>query len=143
VPANRLKYEFVEVIPDRLDDGVVYVSVAYATILHLCVCGCGTEVITPLSPTDWKITFDGVSISLHPSIGNWSFPCRSHYWITNSRVRWAGQWTDEEVTFNRERARLTKQRYRSGDDGLLATADEARSLTSWLRALTRWLRRSH
>jgi Family of unknown function (DUF6527) len=143
VPADRIKYEFVEAIPDRLDDGVVYVSATYATVLHLCCCGCGTEVITPLSPTDWKITFDGVSITLHPSIGNWSFPCRSHYWINNSCVRWAEQWSDEEVTANREHARLAKHRYRSRNDGPSATAHEARPLTSRLRTLTRRLRRSH
>jgi Family of unknown function (DUF6527) len=33
--------------------------------------------------------FDGRSISLDPSIGNWGFQCRSHYWIKNNRVVWA------------------------------------------------------
>jgi hypothetical protein len=42
-----------------------------------------------LSPTDWKLTFDGESITLYPSIGNWSFPCQSHYWITGDRIEWA------------------------------------------------------
>jgi len=28
-------------------------------------------------------------VSLAPSIGNWSFPCNSHYWITGNEVRWA------------------------------------------------------
>jgi hypothetical protein len=41
---------------------------------------------SPLSPTDWKLTFDGVSVSLHPSDGNWSFPCRSHYRIEYNRA---------------------------------------------------------
>jgi hypothetical protein len=61
--------------------GVLYVSPGYATVTHLCCCGCGAEVVTPLSPTDWKLTFDGVAISLSPSVGNWSLPCRSHYFI--------------------------------------------------------------
>jgi hypothetical protein len=46
-----------------------------------CCCGCGHEVVTPFSPTDWKLTFDCVSVSLYPSIGNWSPPCRAHYFI--------------------------------------------------------------
>ena len=76
-----LRHEFVEFIPDKLADGVVYVSIPYATVAHKCCCGCGMEVVTPLSPTDWELIFDGESISLDPSIGNWSFDCKSHYWI--------------------------------------------------------------
>ena len=34
--------------------------------------------------------FDGRTISLNPSIGNWSYPCRSHYWIKGNRVVWDG-----------------------------------------------------
>jgi hypothetical protein len=81
-------HEFVDVIPDRLRDGVVYVSIGCATALHLCCCGCGLEVVTPLSPADWSVSFDGETISLRPSIGNWRFPCRSHYWIERDRVLW-------------------------------------------------------
>jgi hypothetical protein len=77
-----IRHEFVDLIPDALEDGVLYVSVQYATALHLCCCGCGSEVVTPLSPTDWSLTFDGDTVSLRPSIGNYSFPCRSHYFIT-------------------------------------------------------------
>lgn len=39
-----------------------------------------------------------------PSVGNWSFPCRSHYWIDQSRIRWAGAWTDEQVEAGRRQA---------------------------------------
>ena len=74
-----LDTEFVMSIPDSLAERTLYVSMEYATVTHKCCCGCGLEVVTPLSPTDWKLTFDGVSVSLDPSIGNWSFPCRSHY----------------------------------------------------------------
>ena len=45
-----LKHEFVEFIPDKLEDGIVYVSIRYATVAHKCCCGCGTEVVTPLAP---------------------------------------------------------------------------------------------
>lgn len=71
-----LKHEFVEFIPDNLEDGTVYVSVGFATVAHKCCCGCGKEVGTPLSPTDWKLIFDGKTVSLDPSIGNWGFPVR-------------------------------------------------------------------
>ena len=33
-----LKHEFVEFIPDKLEDGIVYVSIPYATVAHECCC---------------------------------------------------------------------------------------------------------
>jgi len=80
---------FSRLIPDSLSDGVLYISMDYGTVIHLCACGCGEKVITPLSPTDWQLLYDGEGVTLKPSIGNYNFPCRSHYWIRNSRVVWA------------------------------------------------------
>jgi hypothetical protein len=36
----------------------LYVSLEYATAIHACACGCGNEVVTPLSPNGWKLTFE-------------------------------------------------------------------------------------
>jgi len=102
---KHLKQEFVEQIPDQLADGVIYVSIPYATVAHRCCCGCGYEVITPLTPTDWQLTFDGESISLTPSIGNWSFECQSHYWIERGHVRWARRLARGQIDAGRARAR--------------------------------------
>jgi hypothetical protein len=87
---TRIEHKFVEFLPDKLDPGVLYVSMEYATASHKCCCGCGRDVVTPISPTDWQLIFDGRSVSLKPSIGNWSYPCRSHYWIKGNRVEWDG-----------------------------------------------------
>lgn len=106
-----LKHEFVEFIPDKLDERTVYVSIPYATVAHKCCCGCGHEVVTPLSPTDWQLTFDGESISLNPSIGNWSFPCRSHYWIRRNRVKWSYQMSRDEIDAGRKADRVKKGQY--------------------------------
>lgn len=106
-----LKHEFVEFLPDRLADETLYISIAYATVAHTCCCGCGCEVVTPLSPTDWQLTFDGETISLYPSIGNWNFPCRAHYWIENNGVRWAPRWTEREIAAGRLKDRVAKKRY--------------------------------
>jgi hypothetical protein len=81
-----LKHKFLEIIPDYLEDDILYISVQYKTVVHKCICGCGNEVVTPLTPNDWRLTFDGKTISLYPSIGNWSFKCKSHYWIRNSVI---------------------------------------------------------
>src|SRR6202158_58091 len=106
-----VSHEFVEYIPGDLKEGTVYVSMQVATVIHKCCCGCGKEVVTPLSPTDWKLIFDGKSISLDPSIGNWSFACKSHYWIRGGKVRWAGMWSQEEIDAGRSADRLAKEKH--------------------------------
>jgi len=88
-----LQHKFVEFIPDVLEDGILYISIEYCTAIHKCVCGCGNEVVTPLSPNDWELTFNGKSVSLYPSIGNWNFDCKSHYWIKNSIVKHIRKWS--------------------------------------------------
>jgi len=88
----NVHHRFVEFIPDELEDGILYISLKYCTAIHKCVCGCGNEVVTPISPTDWLLSFDGKTISLYPSIGNWNFKCRSHYWITNNEIILAKKW---------------------------------------------------
>ncbi|WP_420334938.1 DUF6527 family protein [Roseibium sp.] len=100
---KELTPKFVEFIPKELEAGVLYVSGEYATTAHQCACGCGEKVILPLHPTDWNLKFDGKSITMRPSVGNWSYPCQSHYLITNNRIEWAGQWTDEQIAAGRRR----------------------------------------
>jgi Family of unknown function (DUF6527) len=108
---STLTHKFVEAIPEKLAEGTLYVAMDFATAIHKCCCGCGQEVVTPLSPTDWKLTYDGVSISLSPSIGNWSFKCQSHYWIVNNRIKWAGHWSPEQVQAGRANDQNSKQAY--------------------------------
>lgn len=110
-PVFIFETEFVKGIPEKLNERTLYVSMDYATVAHKCCCGCGLEVVTPLSPTDWKLAYDGEVISLHPSVGNWSFPCRSHYWIDKGTVRWAGEWSQEQVEAGRAQDRRTKDSY--------------------------------
>ena len=107
----KLSHEFVKNIPEELEDGVLYVSMDYATVVHKCVCGCGNQVVTPLSPADWKLIFDGKTISLDPSVGNWSFPCQSHYWIRRNQVVWAPRWSRKKIEAERARERLATEQY--------------------------------
>ncbi len=108
---TTFNHEFVEFIPSELKEGTLYVSVQYATAAHNCACGCGNKVVTPISPVDWQLLFDGDSVSLTPSIGNWQFPCRSHYWIKSDKVRWAKAWTPDEVAAGRQREARDYERY--------------------------------
>lgn len=94
---NKLEHVFVRTIPDVLDEKSLYISLDYNTAVHSCACGCGEEVVTPLSKKDWKLIYDGESVSLSPSIGNWSYSCRSHYWIKENTVKWAESWSEEKV----------------------------------------------
>jgi len=96
-----LTHKFVNHIPEILEDNVIYVSIPFETVIHKCCCGCGREVVTPLSPTDWSLTFDGETISLSPSIGNWNFECKSHYFIRNNKVVWASKFKKIEIQENK------------------------------------------
>ncbi len=107
-----LHHRFVEFIPDSLEEGILYISVDYCTAIHKCVCGCGNKVVTPISPTAWQLSFNGRSVSLKPSIGNWNFDCQSHYWIENNKIRHAVQWSREEIESGRDRdANLKREFY--------------------------------
>ena len=107
----RLEHRFVHHVPEHLEPGVLYISMDFATAAHRCCCGCGEEVVTPFTPTDWRMTFDGETISLRPSVGNWNIPCRSHYVIERSRVVEAMPWTDREIADERHRDKGAKARF--------------------------------
>lgn len=107
----KLSHEFVKTMPEILEDGIIYVSIEYATAIHKCCCGCGNEVVTPISPTDWKLIYDGETISLYPSIGSWSLKCQSHYWITKNEVEWAPKWSNKQIKYGQQRDEFNKNDY--------------------------------
>lgn len=85
---HALSHRFVGMVPERLDPATLYVSVAHATAVHLCACGCGSEVVTPISPDGWILGWDGDSVSLSPSVGSANLACASHYFIRSGHVVW-------------------------------------------------------
>lgn len=111
---TSISHEFVEFVPPELQDGTLYVSIEYATAVHLCACGCGNKVVTPISPAEWQLLYDGDSVSLMPSIGNWQFPCRSHYWIRRNKIKWAAAWTDKDIAEGRRRDAEDLESYFTG-----------------------------
>jgi len=126
-----LQHRFVEFIPENIQEGVLYISLEYCTAIHKCVCGCGNEVVTPISPTDWKFTFNGKSVSLNPSIGNWNFKCQSHYWITNNRIEFAGRWTRDKIQKGRENDLVLKDQYFSPEVRETTENPQSRKITLW------------
>lgn len=111
-----LEHRFVGHFPESLEPGVLYVSLEFGSVAHSCCCGCGEEVVTPLTPTDWNITYDGETITLHPSVGSWTLPCRSHYVIRRGKVIEAPPWTDAEIAAERRRDRKAKARHFGQDE---------------------------
>jgi hypothetical protein len=108
---RTLEHRFVRNVPRELEPGVLYISMEYATAVHSCCCGCGERVVTPFTPTDWRMTFDGDSVTLHPSVGNWNQECRSHYVIERNRVIEASPWTLAQVELERRRDMNAKAAY--------------------------------
>jgi Family of unknown function (DUF6527) len=92
-----MQHKFVEFIPSEIEEKVLYISIEYDIAKHKCACGCGANIVTSLSPARWRLTYDGETVSLYPSIGNWNHPCKSHYFITNDKVVWAGSISEEAI----------------------------------------------
>lgn len=124
------EHKFVSQIPEVLESNILYVCLPYDICIHQCACGCGEEVVTPLSPHDWKLTYNGETISLYPSIGNWSFTCKSHYWIKSSRISWAGLMTNSEIQKARDRDFQNKK----------ATYGEVKDSSNWYNKILDLLR---
>ena len=135
---------FVEFVPKELEEGVLYISEKYKIAVHRCASGCGEKVVTPLSPADWQVRKKGDLISMYPSIGNWNFVCRSHYWIRDNRIVWAPSMSDAEIVRVQLRDRADKARQIDRTNAAKEAqrvVDEAESLeplTWWRRFLGRF-----
>lgn len=132
---QALRHEFVKYFPDSMEEGVLYVSEEFATAGHLCCCGCGEEVITPLNQAQWQLIKSGVGVSLHPSVGNWKFACRSHYWIRNNKVIEAPPLSTTTIENVKKRDRRDKESY-------IQKVNAAVPRPSILCRIVRWLRGS-
>jgi hypothetical protein len=108
---TTIRPEFVEFIPKDLEDGVLYVSIPYSTSVHRCACGCGSKITLPINRAKWRFLWDGEAISFWPSVGNWSYPCQSHYWIEENRIQWASKMSREKIDANRARDKADRERY--------------------------------
>ena len=90
----EMKKEFVHRVPAELEEGILYVCLDCDVVGHKCACGCGEKVVLPLSPEHWKLTYDG-EVTLSPSIGNYQYECKSHYFIRNGNVVWVESFKEE------------------------------------------------
>jgi hypothetical protein len=105
----QLRLERVEFMPKELQRGVLYFAEKYGAAAHLCACGCGKKIRTPVVPTKWKLTEGPNGPTLYPSVGNWQQDCKSHYIIQDGDVIECGRWTDEEILAGRTREQESAQ----------------------------------
>jgi len=108
---NSIKLLRVHYMPKELEPGVLYVSDEFGVAGHLCPCGCGNKIITPIGPTDWSFSDIGGKPTLYPSIGNWQIPCRSHYWIREGIIEWSYQWTEEQIKAGKKTEEKRRKSY--------------------------------
>ena len=108
-----MKFELrrVRFLPKELKPGVLYVSEEFEIAAHLCACGCGTKIRTPLGATEWSVEETASGPSLSPSIGNWQEACQSHYWIEGGKVRWAPKWHEEQIADGRREEQERRRVY--------------------------------
>lgn len=95
----------VDVMPETIEAGRLYISKRFRTAAHLCACGCGSRVVTPLKPAKWQLIENDGLVSLSPSIGRWQLPCKSHYWIRDNQVLWSVAFSDKQMQAVLERDR--------------------------------------
>ena len=100
---------WVEDMPETMEGGKIYLSIKHRLTEHLCACGCRAEVSLPLGRNDWKIEYDGETVSIWPSVGNWQLPCKSHYIIRENKTRWCRRWFEKGILTGRARGRKEKQ----------------------------------
>lgn len=98
-------------MPQDLEPGILYFSAEFQVAGHLCPCGCGNKVITPIGLNGWSFTETKGAATLDPSLGNWELPCRSHYWIIKGQVVWANQWSDKQIKAGSKKEEKKRKAY--------------------------------
>lgn len=138
--AARFYPKFVEEMPGDLEAGWLYISIRYRTAAHLCACGCGTRVITPIKPAKWQLTYNGEVVSLSPSIDRSQSPCGSHYWICSSVAAWERPLKATEAARVRERDAKAVRAYYESRAGTPRDEFPAPSTPPRSRARSLWQR---
>lgn len=130
-----MKFELqrVQYMPKELKPAVLYVSKEFDIAIHLCPCGCGAKVKTPLGPTEWSVEETRSGPSLRPSVGNWQQACQSHYWIDRGDILWAAKWTPEQITTGRLNEEERRRAYYDALDR--KRGGSIRRLWRWLKGL--------
>lgn len=107
----KIRLEHVQYMPKVLEVGTMYVSMEFGTAAHLCACGCGEKIRTPIGPAEWRVEETSTGPTLLPSVGNWQQSCQSHYIIWRGEIQWEGQWTEKQIAVGRIREQMRLSAY--------------------------------
>ena len=129
---SHIKLQRVEYMPKRLEPGVLYVSEKFGAVAHLCACGCGEKIRTPLGPTEWTFMEKISGPSLRPSVGNWQKACKSHYIVDGGEIIWCDAWTAEQIMAGRRTEEVRRKTYY---DAMYAKRGLLYRFWRWLRSL--------
>lgn len=89
----RYRYQLVDRIPAKLQEGIVYHTEEFELAGLLCACGCGHRIIL-LVPDGHKVRdIDGYA-TIRPSVGVLDAACKSHYVISKGKVHWLPAFKD-------------------------------------------------
>lgn len=132
----KIKLQHVHYMPKELRPGILYVSKEFCTAAHLCACGCGSKVRTPLRQTEWSLEETDSGPTLRPSVGNWQLACRAHYWIYRGEIKWASNWTPLEVASGRRAEE--KRRYAYYETLDRQHGGLAKRFWVWVKRLFNW-----
>ncbi|MFL6090440.1 MAG: DUF6527 family protein [Aeromicrobium sp.] len=135
--------EFVETAPEDLEPGRLYISIRFRTASHLCACGCGDKVVTPIKPVKWALTYDGETVSLWPSIGRWQSSCKSHYVIRRNKVIWHRTFSKKEIKAVLQKDQDDLRDYYQSREGVEAAQGEAATKPGLLTRVRAWLERAN
>lgn len=127
----KFRLQRVEFMPKDMQPGILYYAEEYGAAAHLCACGCGSKIRTPIDDAEWALEVGSGGPSLSPSVGNWQKPCRSHYFIRNGATIWCCQWTEEEIKMGR---RIEHQR-RVAHLDRKSSKKKHRRFWDWMRSL--------
>lgn len=131
----RFVLQRVRYMPKELQPGVLYVSEEFLTAAHLCACGCGAKIRTPLGPTEWSVEEALQGPTLWPSVGNWQRRCRSHYWFSNGEVVWGDAWSSAQIAAGRAYEEQQRRAYYNA----LHPVSRFKRLWTWLGGLLKRL----
>ncbi|HCL81909.1 MAG TPA: hypothetical protein DHW81_06740 [Nitrospiraceae bacterium] len=129
----KIELQRVHYMPKELKLGVLYVSEEFGAAAHLCACGCGSKIRTPLGPTEWALEETDIGPTLRPSVGNWQQECQSHYWIYRGEIRWADKWTPKQIAVGRRDEEERRRAYYDAFDSQRGGA--LRRFWRWVKSL--------
>jgi hypothetical protein len=107
----KFELERVHYMPKELQPGTLYLSEEFGIAAHLCACGCGSKIRTPLGPTEWSVKETPSGPTVSPSVGNWQQACQSHYLITRGEVIWAEKWSAKQIAAGRAMEEKRRRAY--------------------------------